>query len=93
MCSDKALNYNCAKLSQCASKSYMQNNRFSLLKAATIRANIQFFSEWLENMSEGWPMQVVARLEICTMQINILLHINSNMSNPIIVYRHTVTSL
>ena len=40
----------------------------------TIRANIQLRSVWLQNVSGGWPMQAVARLEICTMQINIVLH-------------------
>jgi len=44
---------------------------YLLIQAATIRANIQFCSVWLQNVSRGWPMQAVARLEICTMRINI----------------------
>jgi len=36
------------------------------LKDATIRANIQLCSVWLQNVSRGCRMQAVARLEICT---------------------------
>jgi len=53
---------------------------------ATIKLNIQHCSGYLQSGSKGWPMQVVAGLEICTMQINILLQpttVTSIMSNPI----------
>jgi len=53
----------------------MQNNTVQVLfKTATIGANIQLCSGWLQNVSSGWPMQAVARLEICTMRINIVLY-------------------
>jgi len=42
-------------------------------EAATLRASIQLFSGWIQNVSRGWPMPLVDRLEVCTMQINILL--------------------
>jgi len=29
---------------------------------------------YAKNVSRGWPMQVVARLEICTMRMNIVLY-------------------
>jgi len=34
-------------------------------------ANIQLCSVWLQNVSRGWPMQAVARLDICTMRIGL----------------------
>ena len=37
-----------------------------IFKAATIRPNIQLCSGWLQNVSRGLPIQVVARLKICT---------------------------
>jgi len=35
--------------------------------------NCQHCSDWLQNERRGWPMQIVIRLEICTMQKNFLL--------------------
>jgi len=46
-----------------------------MFKAETVRANIQLCLGWLQNVSRGeTTLQVVTRLEICTMQINILLY-------------------
>ena len=44
-----------------------------------------FFSLWLQNVSRGWPMQAVARLEICTMRINIALYYCTLRTSNIIV--------
>jgi len=51
----------------------------------TIRENIQLCSVWFENVSRGWPKQAVARLEICTMQINVVLYYCTLLTLNIIV--------
>ena len=42
---------------------------------------------WVQNVSRSWPMQAVARLEICTMRINVVLHyctlLLTSSSNPV----------
>ena len=62
----------------------MQNN-IGYLEAATIRANMQLCLVWLQNVSRGWPMQAVARLEVCSMRINIVLHCCTLLTSNIIV--------
>jgi len=58
-----------------------------VFKAATITVNIQFYSVRLQKVSRGWPVQAVARLEICTMRIHIVLYyctlFLTSSSNPV----------
>jgi len=60
-------------------------NNIGYLEAATIRANMQLCLVWLQNVIRGWPMQTVARLEICTMRIKTVLHSCTLLASNIIV--------
>ena len=56
-------------------QNYVGNVIFKAVTITNTRANIHLCSVSLQNVSTGWPMQLqaVARLEICTMRINIAL--------------------